>query len=218
MTHCPKLQLVAWLLFMLGHNSSTPSLAFNIPSKPSTTSPTTQKSNLYSTVAYPSYATNTDRISRIKSSPRTKNRWQNINDSNFQSLLNSAQHHAVLVDAYVTKCGPCKLIERSILALMPKYGGVIDFVKWDTDTAKLSGAKSSREFTKLLISHEVSCRKLPMLILFLDGKPVATRSGMGTEVQLERFLKESLPWLGDELEARVGSDSRHDNELHYLFP
>jgi len=44
-------------------------------------------------------------------------------------------------------------------------------------------------------------RKLPTLILFVDGVPVAKRSGMGTEGQIERFLEDHLPV--NEEEGRV---------------
>lgn len=36
-------------------------------------------------------------------------------------------------------------------------------------------------------------RKLPTLILFVDGLPVAKRSGMATSGQLDQFLEENLP-------------------------
>ena len=49
----------------------------------------------------------------------------------------------------------------------------------------------------MLRSRKMTFRKLPTVILFMNGEPVALRSGMGTDSQLEYFLKDNLPWLED---------------------
>jgi len=50
----------------------------------------------------------------------------------------------------------------------------------------------------LLRDHEMTFRKLPTLILFVDGVPVALRSGMASAEQVDKFLADHLPSANDE--------------------
>ena len=45
----------------------------------------------------------------------------------------------------------------------------------------------------MLREHNLTFRKLPTLIIFVDGLPIAMRQGMATEGQLTSFLEENLP-------------------------
>ena len=125
-----------------------------------------------------------------------------INDSNYHQIL--SQNKAVLVDAYVSNCGPCKLIERSILNILSKYSGKVKFAKWNADTAM--NKKNDNQFMNFLREHNMAFRKMPTLILFVNGKPIALRSGMGTSAQLENFMMDHLPWLEMEDEQSNESD------------
>ncbi|KAL7554554.1 hypothetical protein ACHAWF_018013 [Thalassiosira exigua] len=112
-----------------------------------------------------------------------------IDDSNHRSLLNNPLGRAVLVDCYVSKCGPCKLIEKSLRQVRAlRTNDDMIFAKWDADEKD-----RSREFMDLMRSHDMTFRKLPTLVLFADGVPVAMRSGMASAGQVERFLEEHLP-------------------------
>lgn len=129
-----------------------------------------------------------------------------INDSSYEQILNNPLSLPVLVDCYTDKCGPCKLIERSLKQTLPKYitpttastisstnttitHPRLSFAKWDTDTAK----ETSQQFMSLLRQHDMTFRKLPTLILFMDGKPMEMKSGMMSAAAVERFLEECLP-------------------------
>ena len=111
-----------------------------------------------------------------------------IDDSTHHSILNNPLGQPVLVDCYTNNCGPCKLLERSLKAVLPKYADNLLFCKWDTDEKE-----SSQQFMDLIREHDMTFRKLPTLILFVDGVPVAVRSGMATAGQLESFLMENMP-------------------------
>mmetsp|Transcript_6341 Transcript_6341/g.11576 ORF Transcript_6341/g.11576 Transcript_6341/m.11576 type:complete len:221 (-) Transcript_6341:305-967(-) len=109
-----------------------------------------------------------------------------INDSNCQTILQNPR--PVLVDFYVGNCGPCRLIDKSLQSVLPYYSDDLTFCKWNADEKE-----NSRQFLHLLRKHEMTFRKLPTLILFVDGVPVAKRCGMGNEGQIERFLEDHLP-------------------------
>ena len=127
-----------------------------------------------------------------------------LDDASHASLLNNPSNLPVLVDCYVSRCGPCKLIERSIDALLPAYSDRLLFCKWDADKRE-----HSQRFVELLREHDMTFRKLPTLILVAGGRPVGLRSGMATAGQLERFLEGHLPrnWeeeCVDEVSLRGG--------------
>jgi thioredoxin-like negative regulator of GroEL len=121
-----------------------------------------------------------------------------INDSTHESILHNSRGNPVLVDCYAIKCGPCKLIERSIQATLPKYASNLLFSKWDIEEKE-----NSLQFMNLLRDHEMTFRKLPTLILFVDGVPVALRSGMASAEQIDKFLADHLPNNDDYVEECV---------------
>ena len=118
-----------------------------------------------------------------------------IDDTNHKAILNIDNNNSnpnplpVLVDVYTAKCGPCKLIERSLQSILPKYTShhntILSFCKWNADTKE-----TSPQFLSYLKEHNMTFRKLPTLLLFMDGKPVGIRSGMLSGGQIERFLGE----------------------------
>lgn len=110
-----------------------------------------------------------------------------IDDSNYEAILQNPLGRPVLVDCFVPNCGPCKLIERSLQAVLPGYSDELSFCKWNADETE-----HSQQFMNLLREHEMTFRKLPTLIMFVDGAPVALRSGMGTAGQLKTFLEDHL--------------------------
>ncbi len=115
-----------------------------------------------------------------------------ITDKNYYSILHNTLSLPVLIDCYVAQCGPCKLIEQSLAQVLPRYTDPINeqllFCKWNVDKKD-----ESEEFMNILREHEMTFRKLPTLLLFVEGVPIAMRSGMATAGQVERFLDENVP-------------------------
>mmetsp|Transcript_35313 Transcript_35313/g.72141 ORF Transcript_35313/g.72141 Transcript_35313/m.72141 type:complete len:219 (-) Transcript_35313:118-774(-) len=136
-----------------------------------------------------------------------------IIDSNHEAILNNPLSLPVLVDCYTNKCGPCKLIERSLEQALPKFTTSSDdnqsrprlhFVKWDAESTDIS-----KEFMSILREHDMTFRKLPTLLLFIDGLPVVLKSGMMSAAAIDRFLEEHLPdgeLKGGERRPRVGPE------------
>lgn len=113
-----------------------------------------------------------------------------IDDSSYELILNNPHSLPVLIDCYKETCGPCKLIERSLKEALPKYmtNNILSFAKWDTETTD-----TSERFMSILREHNMTFRKLPTILLFMDGIPVAMNSGMMSAAAIERFLEEHLP-------------------------
>lgn len=123
---------------------------------------------------------------------------QHITDANHESILFNDQNLPVLIDCYTSNCGPCKLIEKSLTKILPKYTTNINpeegyaerliFCKWNADSKT-----ESESFMNIMREYDYTFRKLPTLLLFYQGIPIAMRSGMATDIQIERFLEENLP-------------------------
>ena len=124
-----------------------------------------------------------------------------IDDTNHQLILNNAFSIPILVDCYTDKCGPCRLIRRSLEEALPKFTVTtkdsqnpqithqrLQFVKWDVESTE-----NSKQFMTILREHDMTFRKLPTLILFVEGIPVALKSGMISAAAIDRFLEKHLP-------------------------
>mmetsp|Transcript_21533 Transcript_21533/g.30791 ORF Transcript_21533/g.30791 Transcript_21533/m.30791 type:complete len:216 (-) Transcript_21533:402-1049(-) len=135
-----------------------------------------------------------------------------INDFNHETILNNTLSLPVLIDCYTDKCGPCKLIERSLQQVLPKFISPhedesrprLQFVKWDVESRE-----HSKRFMSILREHDMTFRKLPTLLLFDDGVPMALKSGMMSAAAIDRWLEEHLPdgeGKGRERRPRVGPE------------
>jgi thioredoxin 1 len=85
----------------------------------------------------------------------------------------------VLVDFWAEWCGPCKAIAPILEELAPVYEGRIRIVKLNVDENGATGAK-------------FNIRSIPTLLLFNQGKVVATKIGSMPQSQLRAFLDDQL--------------------------
>ena len=85
----------------------------------------------------------------------------------------------VLVDFWAEWCGPCKAIAPILEELAPLYEGKIRIAKLNIDENAATGAK-------------FNIRSIPTLLLFNQGKVVATKVGAVPTSQLRAFLDEQL--------------------------
>mmetsp|Transcript_47096 Transcript_47096/g.98755 ORF Transcript_47096/g.98755 Transcript_47096/m.98755 type:complete len:283 (+) Transcript_47096:452-1300(+) len=117
---------------------------------------------------------------------------QTITDDNLHTLLDppSSPGRAVLVDAFAPWCGPCKLLDKVLRKAQPRYEDKVDFVRWN-----VNDKENTVELKNIFMASEFKMRKLPSLIMFRDGKPVAMREGMANEFQLDFWLESTLPEL-----------------------
>jgi len=113
-----------------------------------------------------------------------------LTDHNRDALLRPSvdPSRPILVDAFAPWCGPCKLLDKVLKKAQPRYIGKVDFVRWNVNDA---------ENTALIKSHFIekgyTLNKLPSLILYREGEPVAVRPGFANEFQLDDWLELALP-------------------------
>lgn len=107
-----------------------------------------------------------------------------LDDGNYDSTM-LGEDRVVLVDACAKWCGPCKLIEPFIEKSADKFS--LDVVKLDVEAKDNSAVKV--EF----LLQGVMPSALPSLILFQNGKSVATHTGALTQDELDDFLENNIP-------------------------
>ena len=101
-----------------------------------------------------------------------------VTDSNFESEVLKSDK-PVLIDFWAPWCGPCKAIAPSIDELANEYDGKVKFVKINVDDNPQTPS-------------QYHVRGIPTLMLFKDGKPVATQVGAVSKAQLEAFIEANL--------------------------
>ena len=82
----------------------------------------------------------------------------------------------VLVDFYADWCGPCRML-GTVLEEVAKELEDITILKVNVDQMKI-------------VSGHYSIRSIPTIVLFKDGKQVATNTGFIPKPPLIRFIKE----------------------------
>ena len=111
-----------------------------------------------------------------------------INDTNYKSILQS--NKVTLIDCYIPNCGPCRLIDKTLSCILPKYttNNRLTFCKWNVNERT-----NSQDFMNVIRQYDMTFSKLPTLLLFVNGRPIAMRSGMASVSQIGMFLEEHLP-------------------------
>lgn len=86
----------------------------------------------------------------------------------------------VLVDFWASWCGPCRMLAPIVEAVAKEFSNKIKVVEVNVD-----------ENSKAALDYNI--RGIPTLMLFKDGKIVATKTGMLTQPQLVDFINTNLP-------------------------
>jgi thioredoxin 1 len=97
-----------------------------------------------------------------------------VSDASFEAdVLKSPT--PVLLDFWAEWCGPCKMIAPSLEALATEYAGKVTIAKINVDDNQA-------------VPAQFGIRGIPTLILFKDGKQVATKVGAVSKAQLQAFI------------------------------
>jgi len=103
---------------------------------------------------------------------------KNVTDQTFATeVLQSSL--PVLVDYWAPWCAPCKMIGPLLEQSADNYAGRLSLAKLDIDDNPQTPS-------------QYHVRGIPTLMLFKDGKPVATQVGAVSKAQLEAFIEANL--------------------------
>ncbi|KAL3790831.1 hypothetical protein ACHAWO_010670 [Cyclotella atomus] len=113
-----------------------------------------------------------------------------LTDENRDTLLRPAvdPSRPILVDAFAPWCGPCKLLDKVLKKAQPRYAGKVDFCRWN-----VNDKEGTVEIKSHFIEKGFTLSKLPSLIVYRDGVPIAVRPGFANEFQLDDWLEKTLP-------------------------
>lgn len=86
-----------------------------------------------------------------------------------------------------------------------KYSDQLSVLKYDVE------GDNNKNLKVEMLLQGVLVRGLPTLVLYHNGQPLATHSGVITETGLEEWLEENLFSMKDEFEAEVRQQSTTTN-------
>ena len=101
-----------------------------------------------------------------------------INDSNFEQEVTNFTG-TVLIDFWAEWCGPCKMLTPIIDQLSEEMKDTIKIVKMDIDQNPATPSS-------------LGIRSIPTMMIFKDGKQLATKVGMLPKNSIKEWIESSL--------------------------
>jgi len=101
-----------------------------------------------------------------------------INDTNFETMVLKSDK-PVLVDFFATWCGPCRQMLPVVTELSEEMAGQITIYKMDVDEAPKT-------------PEHYNIASIPTLILFKNGKDIATHTGALPKADLKNWILKNI--------------------------
>lgn len=105
-----------------------------------------------------------------------------------QTVLERSLEVPVLLDCWAPWCGPCRSLKPMLEKLVQEYGGRFVLAKINTDEAPQ-------------ISAALQIRSIPLVVMFVGGRPVDQFMGALPESQIRSFLDKHLGEPADPVAA-----------------
>jgi putative thioredoxin len=112
-----------------------------------------------------------------------------VTEAEFQArVLERSLEVPVLLDCWAPWCGPCRSLGPMLERITEAYGGAFELAKINTDEAPN-------------LSAALRVRSIPLVVLFVGGRPVDQFTGALPEGQIRAFLDKHLQPAGDPMDA-----------------
>ena len=116
-----------------------------------------------------------------------------------QTVLERSLEVPVLLDCWAPWCAPCRNLKPILEKLVQDYGGRFELAKLNTDDAPQ-------------ISAALQIRSIPLVVLFVGGRPVDQFMGALPEGQVRAFLDKHLGEQADPVQA-LREDARQADPM-----